>query len=214
MKRYFFLILIVLLSLPAVAQHRMMMEDGPFLAEALEIMDDYWDRAPADLTFEEMNELSMRLSVPAQKNAYVARSAAASWFIPGLGQFRNEEPLLGTAFLLGDIAATVGSLLIFHALLPEDLKIGNLNYYTTPYSNIFDEWTSAFADASFQDVLPYMGLAAGTAVVKVTLSALSAANAKDLAIARIEAGDVTFVPNAGIVTDSLGRIGLGFGWKY
>jgi len=213
MKRYIFLFLVILFTATVVAQPRML-EDGPFTAEALEIMDDYWNRAPADLTFEEMNELSMRLSIPAQKNAYVAHSAMASWFMPGLGQFRNGEPLLGTAFLLGDVATSVGSVLIFHALLPEDLKVGNLNYYTTPYSQIVEEWASAFTEVSMQDLLPYVGLAAGTAVVKVTLSALSAANAKELAVARIEAGEVTFVPKAGIVTDALGRIGLGFGWKY
>jgi hypothetical protein len=177
-------------------------------------MQEYWDQAPAGLTFAEIEEMTMRLSIPAQKNAYVARSAFSSWFIPGLGQFKNGDALLGTAFLVGDLAITAGSLWAFYAMLPPDLKFDQLDYYTTPFADIAAAWEAAFLDASLEDTLPYLGLAAATTIVKTTLSVLSARHAADLAEQRIRAGEVVFTPKAGIITDAVGRVGLGFGWRY
>lgn len=187
---------------------------GPFQDEALAIFDEYWDRAPAGLTFEEIDMMTSALSIPAQKNAYVKRSASASFFVPGLGQFMNDEPLLGTAFLLGDLAITTGGTIGYYLLLPPELKFDQLDYFNTPFTDIKSAWESAFADASFADVLPYLGVAGGAMLLDGILSAVASSNARELAIARIESGDVTFVPRAGIITDSLGNLGVGFGLRY
>lgn len=196
----------------ATPMHRDM--EGPFEEEALDIFSEYWDRTPSGLTFEEIDMMTSALSIPAQKNAFVKRSATASFFVPGLGQFMNDEPLLGTAFLLGDLAITAGATVGYYLLLPPELKFDQLDYLNTPFADIKSAWGAAFADASFADVLPYLGIATGAMIVDGVLSGFASANARDLAIERIENGDMTFVPRAGIITDSLGNLGVGFGLSY
>lgn len=196
----------------ATPMHRDM--EGPFEEEALDIFSEYWDRTPSGLTFEEIDMMTSALSIPAQKNAFVKRSATASFFVPGLGQFMNDEPLLGTAFLLGDLAITAGATVGYFLLLPAELKFDQLDYFNTPFTDIKSAWGAAFADASFADVLPYLGIATGAMILDGVLSGFASANARELAIERIENGDVTFVPRAGIITDSLGNLGVGFGLSY
>jgi hypothetical protein len=208
------ILLAAVVATAAVAQPMGHDFEGPYQEEALELFAEYWDRQPAELTFQEIDDMTSALSVPAQKNAYVRRSASASFFMPGFGQFMNNEPLLGTAFLLGDLAISVGATVGYYVLLPPQLKSDQLDYFNTPFSDIKAAWSAAFADASLADALPYLGIASGAMLLNGILGAVSASNARELAISRIESGEVTFIPRAGIITDSLGNLGVGLSWHY
>ena len=58
-----------------------------------------------------MKELNLELSIPFQKLQFVKKSKAASTFLPGIGQYMNNDPLGGTFFLLTDIAVTAGTII-------------------------------------------------------------------------------------------------------
>ncbi len=212
MKHAVALFLIVGVAAAAIADGPM--HSDPFAAEARTIMQEYWDRSPADLTFAEIDELSAALSVPAQKAAYVKKSAFASMMMPGLGQFKNRDPLAGSLFLLGDIAVTAGTAVGLYFLLPDELKADQLDYFNTPYADIRTAWESAYESATLVDSLPFWGVATGGMLLKNVLSHFSGRHAARLAMERIESGDVTFEPRAGIFSDMHGRPGIGFGLSY
>lgn len=64
-----------------------------------------------------MKELALNLSIPFQKMQYVNKSKKASFILPGLGQYMNDDPLSGTLFLISDMAVTAGTLVGAYYLL-------------------------------------------------------------------------------------------------
>lgn len=218
MRRFLFLAmtLLAVTATAAFAQpHGRMGEmfgDGPYREEADAILDGYEDRVPAELTFGEIEQLAGQLSIPAQKAAFVARSAASSFFVPGSGQFMNEEPAAGALFLAGSVAIKTGTLLGVYFLLPEALRFDQLDYFNTPGSEIKDTWTAELEEITLAETLPIYGVVLGGALADLVLSGFSARHAGRLAARRIDAGDVTFEPRPEIIMLAPGRIGIGFGF--
>ena len=212
MKRHAALLFMMMITVTMFAEGPL--RSDPFAGEVRDILSEYRDRAPADLTFGEIEELASALSVPAQKSAYVRKSAAASMVIPGLGQFRNGDPLAGTLFLLGDLAVTAGTAVGLYFLLPPELRFDQLDYVNTPYTDIHAAWETAATNATMAKTLPFWGVATGGMILRHIVSHFSARHAARLAVSNIERGEVTFEPHAGFITDLHGRPGMGFGLRY
>jgi len=213
MRRFFTVLLIVLVGGLAIAEGRGHFEN-PFAEETENILREYRDRTPADLTFGEIEELNSALSVPAQKMAYVRKSAMASMMVPGLGQFMNGDALAGSLFLAGDIAIVAGTALGLYFLLPPELRFDQLDYFNTTPTEIHAAWESAHDAATPAEMLPMMAVATGGMVLKHLVSAFSSRHASKLALQNIQNGTVTFEPRAGVTMGHHGRLDLGFGISY
>jgi hypothetical protein len=221
MKRIIAALLIVAVAGIAIAnedgrhdddRHDGMHHGDLFAEEYADILSQYRDRTPANLTFGEIEELSGALSIPAQKMAYVRHSAMASMLVPGLGQFKNGDALAGTLFLLSDIAIVAGTAVGLYFLLPPELQFGQLDYFNTPPTDIHAAWETAHETATFREMLPIMSVATGGLILKHVVSHLSARHAYRLATENIQNGTVTFEPRGGMMGP--GRMGMGFGIRY
>jgi len=183
----------------------------PFAAEMREILGEYRDRSPASLTFGEMEELAAMLSVPMQQQAYVRKSAAMSFFMPGAGQFKNGDALAGALFLTADLAIVAGTAVGLYFLLPAELQ--SLDYFNSTYDEIETAWETAAANASFANSWQFWGVATGGMLLKHVVGTFSARHAGRLAMENIESGKVTFEPHAGFFMGHHGP-GFGFSMKY
>ena len=163
-----------------------------------------------ELTVGEARDLLGEISIAYQKAAYVSKSRAASFMLPGMGQFMNADPGMGALFLSLDLLTGAGTLLGAYFLLPDELRFGQLNYFTETYRNIESEWK----DQSFVDLLPTMGVLAGGGLVLAILRGVSGKHAAELAEARIESGEITFEPRLSILPGGPGAMGFGMGMEY
>ncbi len=165
-------------------------EYRPFLEEMRQILQPLADRPAGSLTLDELRQLSLDLSVPVQKIRFVQRSRAASFVLPGSGQFMNRDPLDGSLFLLSTAAVSAGALAGAYFLLPEDLRFSHLDYLGTDLADIETRWKSH----SLADYLPSVGVLIGGALVKLGLRWYSSVHAGRLAVRNIQSGTITFQP--------------------
>jgi len=163
-----------------------------------------------ELTVSETEELLGEISIAYQKAAYVSKSRAMSFMLPGLGQFMNDDPGMGALFLGLDVAAGVGTLLGAYFLLPSELQFDQLNYFTKPYSVIETRWK----DQSFVDLLPTLGVLAGGGLIQGILRGVSAKHAARLAEEQIAAGTITFEPKVYLLPMGPAAMGFGMGMQY
>ena len=88
-------------------------EDAEYLVykeEAAVVLEAVDNTPISEFTLNDMKELALDLSIPFQKMQYVNKSKVASFILPGVGQFMNDDPLSGTLFLISDLAITAGTL--------------------------------------------------------------------------------------------------------
>jgi len=163
-----------------------------------------------DFTVGEAQDLLGEISIAYQKAAYVSKSRAASFMLPGMGQFMNEDPGMGALFLSLDVLTGVGTLLGAYFLLPDELQFDQLNYFNDSFQNIENEWKSQ----SFMDLLPSLGVLAGGGLVQVILRGVAGSHAAKLAEQKIVAGEITFQPKLSILPMGPGAMGFGMGMKY
>ena len=163
-----------------------------------------------DFTVGEAQELLGEISIAYQKAAYVSKSRAASFVLPGMGQFMNDDPGSGALFLSLDVLTGVGTLLGAYFLLPDELQFDQLNYFNDSFSTIENNWKSQ----SFVDLLPSLGVLAGGGLVQVILRGVSSNHAAKLAEERIAAGEITFEPKLSVLPGGPGAMGFGMGMKY
>lgn len=169
------------------------------------------DRRLGEVKLSELEKLLGTLSIARQEWAYVKRSEAASYFFPGAGQYLNGAPGTGTLFLAGNLAVIAGTIVGAYFLLPSDLHLDRLNWFTAPFSTV----KSSFEGHSFVDYLPTLGVLLGGVVVDQILRVASASNAGGLARERVRDGTVTFRPEPLILPPVWGRgpwsYGVGMG---
>ena len=163
-----------------------------------------------DFTVGEAQQLLGEISIAYQKAAYVSKSRGASFILPGMGQFMNDDPGAGALFLSLDVLTGVGTLLGAYFLLPDELQFDQLNYFNDSFSTIETTWKSQ----SFMDLLPSLGVLAGGGLVQVILRAVSSNHAAKLAEERIAAGEITFEPKLSILPGGPGAMGFGMGMSY
>lgn len=187
MKRVL-IVAILATMIVGAAVARPMGHEGSYVAkEVAKITEEEKARELAAVTIGEMKSWSDRLSAAAAKDAYVARTGAASFMVPGMGQLKNKQTGLGALLLGSHLAVGVGSLLGTYFLLPADLRFDALDYLRTPAAGIETAWKSH----SLLDYLPSMALCFGGHLLDMGLRALAAHNASAVARQRIEGGAVT-----------------------
>ena len=181
---------------------------SPYILEMEAILGSLDDKKIGDMTFDQLKQINMDLSVPLQKIQFIKKSEMASRMIPGMGQFINKEVLGGTLFLVSSLAIKAGSLVGAYFLMPADLRFDQLNYFTAPKADIKQTWESH----SMQDVLPAFAVLTGGMVLDAILSKIASRNAGRLAAKNISEGNITFEPVAGI-TGGL-HTGIKMRWAY
>lgn len=186
---------------------------GPYLDEARAIFDEWGDEVPAQLTFNQIEELAGELSIPAQKTAYERKSALASMFMPGAGQFMNDDPLSGALFVAGDLAITAGTLVGTYFLLPEQVRFGNLDYLGSSKETVKETWETAFAEMTLGRSLAIAGVLTGGMVADHVFARFSSKHAERLARERIAAGEVEFSARPELILGA-GLIGFGMSMHY
>jgi hypothetical protein len=163
------------------------------------------DRGTSDLgslNVTDFEKVVARLSVAMQQEAWVHGSAMASLALPGLGQFLNRDPLAGSLYLAGDAAVAAGTLLGAYFLLPANVQIQQVNWFTAPIGTL----ETAFKSNSLVDYLPSIGVMAAGVVVDAVLRCFSASGAARLAEQKVLDGTVSFEPV--LITSGKG-MGLG-----
>jgi hypothetical protein len=163
-----------------------------------------------DLTIGEAEELLGEISIAYQKAAFVAKSRARSLMLPGLGQFMNDDAVMGVLFLSADLLVGAGTLLGAYFLLPGELRFDQLNYFKDSWSTIEQRWEAQ----SFEDLLPSLGVLAGGVLIQVVLRGVSSKHAVRLAKQNIAEGKITFEPKAYLLPVGPGAMGFGMGMKY
>ncbi len=164
-----------------------------------------------DVKLGQLEHIFGQLSIARQQYAYVKRSEIASYFVPGAGQFMNGAPGAGALFLSGNIAVIAGTALGAYFLLPSDLHLDQLNWFTAPYATV----KTSFESHSFVDYLPSIAMVVGGSIVDQILRAAAAKNAGSLARERVSEGKIIFRPEPLFLPPEgwRGGWGAGFGMR-
>jgi hypothetical protein len=175
------------------------------------------------MSVADVQKILGEISVARQKDAYVQRARAASFMVPGVGQFMGGDPVGGSLFLAGDVALFAGTVLGAYFLLPANVQFGTgagtgaggLDYLGTPLIGIKNAWEAN----SLMSYLPSVGVMVGGMVLKHLFGWWSSKSAAALARQNIADGKVTFEPD---LLPYWGHGGPGFGpgwgmmmrWRY
>ena len=216
MKKWLTIILLVSVAGSAMAgsiSHKRHAKGGGtghdrVVEELQKILGEEGDTKIGDLTFNEIEELLGRVSVPMQEAAHIQKSRAASFAFPGIGQYMNDDPLGGTLFLTSKIAVFAGTLVGTYFLLPQELQFGQIDYLNASKDTIKSAWGSQ----SFMDLLPSIGVMAGGMLLQTGIRIFAASHAGKLAAQNIADGKITFEPLT-LMTGAGGR-GMGFGFGF
>jgi len=172
-------------------------EAGPYMsAEINLVQSELGARKIGDVEVATLLSVRDRLSIAAQKDAYVRKTAMQSFLLPGLGQLQTGETAAGIGFMAFDVGVIAGTLIGAYYLLPADLRLDRIDYFRDNVTAINNAWTGH----SFTDYLPAFGALLGGMVIDQTIRHWSAANARRGASRAVDEGRVTFAP----------RVGLGF----
>jgi len=159
------------------------------------------------MTVSDLEKIAAHLSIAFQKSRYVEQARAASFALPGLGQFMTGDSLGGWLYVAWDVTILAGTLISAYFVLPSNVQFGSLDYLNSSLSTINAAWQS-------NSVLAYLPLAAvlaGGVILEMVLRSASSENAAQTARKNIAAGKVTFEPTLDF---SDGSAGLGMKLKY
>ena len=143
----------------------------------------------SDLTVGDWKSLEAARTVEFQKIGYVRRAEAASFLVPGLGQYLVGDPLGGTLNLAGQIALVGGTFYTAWALLPSDARNAS---GSDRRGAIGHAWSSEPAS-----MIPSTLVMAGGLTLAVLQRFWASDDAGRKAMANITSGKVTFQPFAG-----------------
>lgn len=142
------------------------------------------------MTMDDVEKIAAHLSIAYQKSRYVERARAASYALPGLGQFMTGDSLGGWLYVAWDVTILAGTLISAYFVLPANVQFGSLDYLNSPLSTIRGAWESN----SVLSYLPLAAVIAGGVILEVVLRSASSENAAQTARKNIAAGKVTFEP--------------------
>jgi hypothetical protein len=169
-------------------------EAGPYLsAEISLVQSELGARKIGDIDVATLLSVRDRLSIAAQKDAYVRKTAMESFFLPGLGQLETGETAAGIGFMAFDLGVIAGTLAGAYYLLPADLRLDRIDYFRDNVTTINNAWCGH----SFTDYLPAFAALLGGMVVDQTIRHWSAANARRGASRAVDEGRATFTPRVG-----------------
>ncbi|HVO39754.1 MAG TPA: hypothetical protein VMV03_12060 [Spirochaetia bacterium] len=158
------------------------------------------------MTMDDIEKIAAHLSIAFQKGRYVERVRAASYALPGLGQFMAGDTLGGWLYVAWDVTILAGTLISAYFVLPPNVQFGSLDYLNSPLSTIRAAWESN----SVLSYLPLAAVIAGGVILEMVLRSASAENAAQTARKNIDAGKVTFEPTL----DFGGGAGIGMKLAY
>lgn len=219
MKRIFIVTLICATAFSAFAdtdgsEHGKKHRSNPFNAEYEAFLDEHRDTAIGDLTFGDVEESLLRMSIPMQESAYISRISSASRVVSGMGQFMAGDALSGTLFLAADILVAAGTIVGTYLLLPEELQFDQLDYFGTPLTQIKETWKTQAELATLSTAWPTLAVIAGGSILHKVFSTWSSKHATRLAKDNIKEGKVTFEPSASFMMSHQGRLGFGMGFRF
>ncbi len=172
-------------------------EPGPYMSAELSLVQsELGARKIGDVEVATLLSVRDRLSIAAQKDAYVRKTGVRSFLLPGLGQLETGETAAGIGFMAFDLGVIAATLVGAYYLLPADLRFDRIDYFRSNLTTINNAWCGH----SFTDYLPAFGALLGGMVIDQTLRHWSAANARRSATRAVDEGRATFTP----------RVGLGF----
>jgi len=161
--------------------------------ERAALREELGPRKLGELGGAELFSWADRLSVAAQKDAWLAASLTASLASPGKGQLMNGDRAGGGLFAAAHVGVNVGTLLAWYFLLPADLRFDGLDYLGTPLADIGARWNGK----SLRDYLPSIGAMAGGMLLDGALRLWSGHAALLAASERVDSGAKSFQPLAG-----------------
>jgi hypothetical protein len=147
-------------------------------------------RQVGTMTMDDVEKIAAHLSIAFQKSRYVDRARAASYALPGLGQFMTGDTLGGWLYVAWDVTILAGTLISAYFVLPSNVQFGSLDYLNSPLSTIRAAWESN----SVLSYLPLAAVIAGGVILEMVLRSASSENAAQTARKNIAAGKVTFEP--------------------
>lgn len=159
------------------------------------------------MTMEDIEKITAHIAIAVQKERYVQKVRAASFTLPGVGQFIAGDNLGGWLFVAWDVTVLAGTLLSAYFVLPANVQFGSLDYLNSPLSTI----RSAWASNSLVSYLPLAGVLAGGMILETVLRYVSADNAATTARKNIAEGKITFQPTLDLMD---GVLGLGMRMRY
>jgi hypothetical protein len=150
-------------------------EAGPYVkADISLIQTELGAKKLGDFTIEDLAVLRDRLSIAQQKDQYVDRIAAESFFLPGLGQLQVGDTASGVGFMALNLGVVAGTLAAAYYLLPSDLRFDKLDYFGDATSRIQNAWSGH----SITDYLPSMGALVGGMVIDQIVRHWASAHAR------------------------------------
>jgi hypothetical protein len=170
-------------------------------AETIKIEAELAQRKLGDLSLGELKPYRDRLSVAAQKDAFVRDAGAKSFALPGAGQLMMGDTGRGIAFAGTHVALLVGQSVLPFFFLPKDLR--RIDYSRGDFEGIVKAWGSH----SFNDFGPAIGVSAGFMLGDLALKVWSSLSAKSEARKRIANGELDFLPR-------ISPEFLGFDYRY
>jgi len=145
----------------------------------------------ADMTLAELLPYRDRLSIAAQKDAFVKKMATLSFEVPGAGQRKMDNKIEGIGFMSLHLALLAGATAGAFLLLPQDLR--EMDYFNRSYIGIWD----AYASHSLNDYLPAIYLSAACQLADLGVKVWSSIAAGKTARQRVDQGKQTFEPLVG-----------------
>jgi hypothetical protein len=159
-------------------------------AEVKAVEAEMGAKTVGDLKVSELIPIANRLDIARQKDEYVLKMAKLSMFWPGAGEFSTGHWTSGALQTGLHLGITAGTLVWANAVLPSDVRVGNLDYFGTSFTTIHNTWGAH----TLYEFFPTIGVLLLGGVAEVGLRAWSANEAQQFAKERIDEGKITFEP--------------------
>jgi len=167
--------------------------------ELLEAVPSAADKTPEEWTLEERLAITSVFSVAMQESMYVRHAGMSSFLVPGAGQFMTGQTGAGALHLGTELLIAGGAFAGMYFLTPDELLDHSL---TRDERHVLI--AAYMTPERIGELLPGIGVAAGTFVLSVINRTLAAKGAVQSAQANLADGTVSFEPVIG-----LGSIGGG-----
>lgn len=162
-------------------------------AQVLEAAPTAADKTPEEWTLAERLAISSVFSVAMQESMYVRHAGGSSFLVPGAGQFMTGQAAAGALHLGAELLIAGGAFAGMYFLTPDDLMDHGLT---------MDERRALMASymtpERIGELLPGLGVAAGTWVLSMVNRTVAAKGAVRGALANLADGTVSFEPVIGL----------------
>jgi hypothetical protein len=203
-KKTIIALALALAAAGAFAQHGMGKGIDPALI--IEAAPGAAGKTEGELTIGEKVAIASALSVAMQEKAYVRMAGIASFILPGAGQIKTGDYLLGAVHLGAQAAIVGGTAAALYYLAPPELL---------DFSGTREERHAAMSAYMTRErigeIFPSLGILAGGTLLSFINSEIASHGARAKAQANVDSGKVKFEPN---VTMAQGFPGIGMKLRF